>query len=382
MASHSPLTVAGLKAFDAAYDSTNEDLALQSRGAFIKAFPIRKLAGMTIDQYVIGLQSPTFCSYVEAKTRHWAAIQGSPAFKFGVYFGKTKSDPHKRYHSTRKFGNNAEEAFTAVKAALLELVHEGAKNKPDFAAIDANPLSQMFKAKILSLYFPGRFLAVCSKEALELLAGETDLPDDLRYSEIQNRLLDVKADNHVTRVWSNPRFMRFLYDTYVRQKSKKLSVDRKPRKKAHRKVNFEDIQTQRGAIGKKAEKFALQWERDRLIGAELAHLIDDIDDRTDCPSYGYDFLSHTSAKKPRYIEVKSISKHSRRHRFFLSDNEHTVSCSPEHRNAYYFYLVALNDKGKPVELTPWLAANLYATADIAPASYTVLFDLEDSLKDE
>jgi Domain of unknown function (DUF3883) len=382
MAGRSPFTLAALNAFDAAYDTANEDLALQSRGAFLKAFPIRQLAGMTIDQYVIGLQSPTFCSYVEAKTRHWAAIQGSPAFKFGVYFGKTKSDPHKRYHPTRKFGNNAEEAFAAVKASRLELVHEGAKRKPDFAAIDANPLSQMFKAKILSLYFADRFLAVCSTEPLELLAGETGLPDNLHRSEIQNRLLDVKADNPITRSWSNPKFMRFLYDTYVRQEPKEPGADKKPRKKTHRKVNFEDIQAQRGDIGKKAEKFALQWEKDRLIGAELAHLIDDIDDRTDRPGYGYDFFSHTSARKPRYIEVKSISKHSGQHRFFLSDNEHTVSCSPEHRNAYYFYLVAFNGEGEPVELTPRLAANLYATADIAPASYTVLFDLEHSLKDE
>jgi hypothetical protein len=382
MASRSPFTVATLDAFDATYDTANEDLALQSRGAFLKAFPIRQLAGMTLDQYVIGLQSPTFCSYVEAKTRHWATIQGSPAFKFGVYFGKTKSDPRKRYHPTRKFGNNAEEAFAAVKAALLELVHEGAKSKPDFVTIDANPLSQMFKAKILSLYFPDRFLAVCSKELLELLAGKTGLPDNLPYSEIQNRLLDIKVKNSITRLWSNPKFMRFLYGTYVPQKPRKLGANKKPRKKTHRKVNFEDIQTQRGAIGKKAEKFALQWEKDRLIGAELAHLVDDIDDRTDRPSYGYDFLSHTSAKKPRYIEVKSISKHSGQRRFFLSDNEHSVSCSPEHRNAYYFYLVAFNGEGEPVELTPRLAANLYATADIAPASYTALFDLEDSLEDE
>jgi hypothetical protein len=381
MTGRSPFSVSALKTFDTDFDTASEDLALQSRGAFLKAFPIRRLAGMTIDQYVIGLQSPTFCSYVEAKTRYWAAIQGSPAFKFGLYYGKTKSDPDKRYHPTRKFGRNAEEAFAAVKAALLELVHEGAKSKPEFAAIDANPLSQMFKAKILSLYFPDRFLAVCSTEHLELLAGETDLPDNLHRSEIQNRLLDVKADNPITRAWSNTKFMRFLYDTYVPKKSKKPGADKKPRKKTHRKVNFEDIQAQRGAIGKKAESFALQWEKDRLNGAGLAHLIDHIDDRTDRPSYGYDFLSHTSVKKPRYIEVKSISKRRGQHQFFLSDNERTVSCSPEHRNAYYFYLVAFNE-GEPVGLRPRLAASLYATADIAPASYTVLFDLEDMLKDE
>ena len=48
-------------------------------------------------------------------------------------------------------------------------------------AFDANRLSQMFNAKILSLYFPNRFLAVCSKEALEVLAGETGPDGDLRW---------------------------------------------------------------------------------------------------------------------------------------------------------------------------------------------------------
>jgi hypothetical protein len=382
MAPRSPFTVAALKAFDAAYDPASEDLALQSRGAFLKAFPIRQLAGMTIGQYVIGLKSPTFCAYVEGKTRHWAAVAGSPAFKFGVYFGKTKSDPRKRYHSTRKFGNNAEEAFAAVKAALLALVHEGAKSAPDFAVIDANPLSQMFKAKILSLYFPDRFLAVCSAEHLETLGGEVGLPDGLYRSEYQNRLLGVKTDNPTTRIWSYPKFMRFLFDTYVRKERKTPDVTPKLRKKSHRKINFEDIQDQRGAIGKKAEEFALRWEKDRLHGANLATLIAAIEDRRERPGYGYDFLSHTAARQPRFIEVKSVSKIGQQHRFFLSDNEYTVSLSPEHRDSYYFYLVSFDGKGQPHELTPRLAADLYPGAEIAPASYTVLCDLDNSLRDD
>jgi hypothetical protein len=66
-----------------------------------------------------------------------------------------------------------------VKAALLDLVALGATDHPDFAAIGANPLSQMFKAKILSLYFPERFLAVCSSEHLEMLGEIMDFPEGL-----------------------------------------------------------------------------------------------------------------------------------------------------------------------------------------------------------
>jgi hypothetical protein len=104
--------------------------------------------------------------------------------------------------------------------------------------------------------------------------------------------------------------------------------------------------------------------------------------RRERPGYDYDFLSHTAAGQPRFIEVKAISKHGWQHRFFLLDNEHAVSCSPEHRGHYYFYLVSFDAEGQPVELTPRLAANLYMSADIAPASYTVLVDLENSSKEK
>jgi hypothetical protein len=370
-----------MASFEAEYDASREDLALQSRGAFLKAFPLKRLGDLTVDTYVIGLQSPTFCSYVEAKTRYWAAIQGSPAFKFGIYFGRTKSDPNKQYHWTRKFGNSAEGAFVAVKTALLNLVREGARSTPDFAILDKNPLSQMFKAKILSLYFPERFLAVCGKEHLEVIGGELGLPDNGLWSEIQSKLIDVKKENSVTSGWSNPKFMRFLVDTYIPKKHKPPEPVRVPRKKIHRKVNFEDIHNQRGIIGKRAEEFALKWEKNRLIGAGLEHLINKIEDRRERPSYGYDFLSHTTAKHPRFIEVKAVSMQGEQHRFFLSENEHTVSCSSEHSGAYYFYLVSFDGERRPFELTPRLAASLYPAAEIATASYTVLVDLENSPKE-
>lgn len=108
--------------------------------------------------------------YVEVKTRYWSAIQGATAFKFGIYFGRVKSDSQEKYQFT---------VFAAVKG-VTELVREGAQNKHDFAVIDGNPLSSMFKAKILSLYFPGRFLAVCNPDHLDLLARGLD---DLSRSE-------------------------------------------------------------------------------------------------------------------------------------------------------------------------------------------------------
>lgn len=377
MPTRSSLVSAQLQAFDHTYDVTHEDIAAQTRGEFLKAFPLGSLPKITLDEYVIGHQQPTFCAHVEAKTRPWANIQGATAEKFGIYFGKTKSDPNRIYRFTRRFGATKEDAFQSVKNALLELIRLGQASDLDFEAIDINPLSQMFKAKILSLYFPERFLNVCSAEHLEILGTELGYDEDRPASEYQHRLILAKLSNGITQAWSNPKFMAFLYAKYMNIGRKPVAAVQKPRKKAaHQKVNFEDVQNQRDAIGKAAEEFALEWEKQRLDGVGLPHLISKIEDRRDRPGYGYDFLSHTAQRQQRYIEVKAVRKlpNGEGHRFFLSDNERTVSESVVHRRAYFFYLVFFGRDGKPEDLRPICAQELYQKCEVSPASYVVRFD--------
>src|SRR6185437_2589479 len=91
-------------------------MASRSRGAFLQTFPVNRLPYLTLESYVIGLQSPTFCDYVEVKTRSWAIIQGATAFN---YYGRTKSDKTEKYRFTSKFGTTEEEAFAAVSRLCL-----------------------------------------------------------------------------------------------------------------------------------------------------------------------------------------------------------------------------------------------------------------------
>ena len=287
--------------FDAEYDSSHEDSALQTRGLFIRKFPLRSLDKLTLDEYVVGHNDPSFCNLVESGTKAWANIQGATSFKFGICFGRTKSDPIRKYRFTEKFGIHQTEAFAAVKAALLDLVALGATDHPDFAAIGANPLFQMFKAKILSLYFPERFLAVCSSEHLEMLGEIMGFPEGLPFSQYQNLLLEAKHGNPTTRKWSEPKFMAYLYKVYVRGERAIEPPIEKPRVKKHRRVDFEEMQKQKAEIGRLAEEYALKWEKERLAGARLEHLISKIEDRRDRPGYGHDFLSYSIDNDRRYI---------------------------------------------------------------------------------
>lgn len=74
--------------FDAAYNSSHEDKARQTRGVFIQRFPPYTLQKLTLDEYVVGHGNASFCNLVESGTKEWANIQGATSFKFGIYYGE------------------------------------------------------------------------------------------------------------------------------------------------------------------------------------------------------------------------------------------------------------------------------------------------------
>ena len=84
-----------LLSFDENHNTEHEDDALHAGAEFLELFPKKSLQTLTLNDYVIGLDRPTFCHFVEVKTRYWARITGATAFKFGIYYGRTKSDPKK-----------------------------------------------------------------------------------------------------------------------------------------------------------------------------------------------------------------------------------------------------------------------------------------------
>lgn len=365
--------------FEKTFDTAYEDKAVGTRGKFLRSYPLSQLKNITLDEYVIGNGTASFCAYVEAKTKAWANMQGATANKFGIYFGKTRSDPKIKYRFTKKFGETKNEAFNGVKNALLSLVKAG--KLKNFSEIDANPLSQMFKAKILSLYFPDIYLNICSSEHLEQIALEMGIPEQQFVSEYQHLLVEKKLANTITKDWSNPKFMSFLYAKFIRDdlNTPPSAIVKKPRKKSRRRVNFEDIAANRDAIGKASEEFAIEWEKNRLIGLGYQGLVAKIEDRRDIPSYGYDYLSFSAPGHERYIEVKSVGRDRKEDcfRFYLSENELSTSKSDESCSDYYFYLVLFGKDGKPCDLLARHAKEFYASSEINPCAYVVRFDLED-----
>lgn len=363
--------------FSATYDELWEDEAHMQRGEFLKRFPLDSLKSLTLKKYAIGQnKGQTFCHWVEPGTEKWARINGATASKFGIYYGKDANGSERRFRYTQKFAGdlplNGEDVkvFSIIHKELLTLIELG--RNLNFKAIDDNRLSQMLKAKILSLYFGDLYLPICSKDILLDLAQQLDI-DSESPSAVQYKLLQLKHEQPIFHGWSNLKFTGFLLQRVaggltdvappqskaVPYKPKIINLDVEP--------NFETLAMQAREKGEKSERFALEREKVRLQSRGLQNLIPKILDRTKRPRYGYDFDSFSGIDDPRYIEVKTFTRSS----FFLSANELRIAQSEEKGKCYFFYLVTYDGDGEPTDCLVYRAADVLSWCDITPQNFMV-----------
>lgn len=382
------LLVEDAKKFALIYDNRLEDNADAQRGEFLERFPLESLPNLKLNDYVIGSKAKgTFCYWAEPGTDMWARIMGASATKFGIYFGKTNKDPTKRYRYTKKFAGDLPlegaqaQVYKNVHTQLLNLLDRG--RALDFLAVDQNPLSPMFKAKVLSLYFKDLYLPICSEDILRDVAQDIKFDSDSP-SEIQHQALQLRNKLEVFRDWHNLKLSKFLRwraagvlegteapEPKQPQKwTKTPNLDYEP--------DFNELAKKAREKGEKSEHFAREWEERRLVSRGLGALVSRIQDRTKQPRHGFDFQSFTTAKVKRYIEVKTFSGS----RFFLSANELRRAQEDEIGPNYYFYLVTYDKKGEPESCHSFRAADVLERCQLKPQNFIVVapkgFEKHDS----
>jgi len=252
------------------YDDRLEDDADAQRGEFLKRFPLESVPNLKLDEYAIGTKARgTFCYWAEPGTDTWARITGASSTKFGIYFGKTNKDPTRRYRYTKKFAGNLPlegaqaKVYRNVHAQLINLLDRG--RALDFPAVDRNPLSPMFKAKILSLYFKDLYLPICSEDILRDVALDIEF-DSISPSEIQHQALLIRNKSPVFRDWHNLKLTKFLLRRVAgelegikalkpnqpQKRTKVLNLDHEP--------DFDELAKRAREKGEKSERFARKWE--------------------------------------------------------------------------------------------------------------------------
>lgn len=104
--------------------------AKELQAKFVTDYPLKRILNLSLDEYVIGkgASNRSFCYRIEREMDVLGRILGSPADRFGVYYGKAKSSKNssKDYQFARRWGTNHIEAFAAVKQAIVDLLNAAA----------------------------------------------------------------------------------------------------------------------------------------------------------------------------------------------------------------------------------------------------------------
>lgn len=342
------------------------------RDAFTSYFNSNKIAQMHVDDFVIGKGENNFCRKLERDLDGLGRIIGSTAFKFGVYFGRTKSDPNYIYRYTKIWGNNYKDAYKKISLAIIKLLEDG-KNE-DINAITKSRISPMFKGKILSTYYPERYLNVFSDDHLKyfLKAFDLDTTKSLSADPVIKRdiLLNFKNNDIVMKDWNTDMFSVFLYNFYPKRPIKSITEvendiltdyfnpqfpsnphgseielnilpyaysNKNTGELYNSKPDYEKINRLNKKLGDRGEKVVLDFEIKKLEQCgkfELAKKVDRVSLKSD--NLGYDILSFNEDGQERFIEVKATSSKVTDANFFLTINE--LKTAQENDN-YYIYMV-------------------------------------------
>jgi hypothetical protein len=336
---------------------------LQTR--FVADYPLRKIPNLTLDEYVIGKgpKNRSFCYRIEREMDTIGIILGSTSFKFGAYFGHTKSDQLDKYRFAKRWGASVDEAFKSVKRAIVELLT--ADLNGDLVTIANNPLSSLFKGKILFIYNPKKYAPIYSEAHLKHFIAKLNLRGPFECeADMQRALMEYRAQWPELRAQHPALYMWLLYEIFPYRSKNGFSeedsspepildeslkgaqfiseipasrIESKNTTKAHGVGDYEDDLRKRRRIGDRGEHLVLALEKARLIQAKkpkLAERVMHISQETD--SAGYDILSFEEDGNERPIEVKATTGKNLDRGFYISSNE--VEKAAELPN-YHLYIV-------------------------------------------
>lgn len=194
--------------------------AEQVRKEVVETFNREKLKVLTLEEYAIGhSDNANFCYCMEIKLRELGNIQGGFARKFAVYYSASGNE----YAWTRWTKGD----FSVVRDMLVDLYDAGARH--DVAAIISNEFSPMFKGKILSTYFPERYVNVFAEYHLIYFLEQLDISYDKKMNVVIFRelLMDYKNAQKELAELSAVEFGNLLYGYFGSPSEKEVTRNRK-----------------------------------------------------------------------------------------------------------------------------------------------------------
>lgn len=350
------------------YDSYCNDIEkdLEAREYFIKKFTLSNIMNMTLEEFVIGRADiddngrDTFCYLIERSMQKLGDMRGSFVNKFGVWYSKEERE----YKYTKKFGESLENAFEKLKQELCFLLVNA--NNDNYEEISKCEITNIFKGKILSTYYPEKYLCIFDEEDVDKFLNILDIQYDIHQINTLEKkkvlLQKYKDNNKLLKDYSDYYFVLFLYKTFKKELrtnntiSGEIDYDiefvdfeyiRKHEVKSKntyrsRETDYEKINRNKKDIGNRGENAVLQNEINKLKSLKLHDLAEQVC-ICDNDAIGYDINSFDEKGNEIHIEVKTNSNNKTYLDFYITENE--LKHLMDDENYYIYYL--FNIKGKP-----------------------------------
>jgi hypothetical protein len=197
----------------------NIDKRETGRLSFISKFPLNTIKDLSIDQYVQGTDENSFCYWLEFK-KILFGIGGGNASKFGVYKAKD-GNYYSSYGKNKKqlTGQELDDFFSNIKSGILKALEYTSNDQIDKIKTIDIPLWNMVLQKILSIYYPDKFITIGASDVLIECARDIKLNG-----------VELKAENSIEinyeckkalsslpeyKDWSYEEIGSFIWETYL-----------------------------------------------------------------------------------------------------------------------------------------------------------------------
>lgn len=195
------------KTYESTYKTDDEELRLE----FIKQFPIESLENLKLERYALGKQPNNMCWWLEFHTVPLGSIKGGNAKKFKIYY----SSKDGKWIYPNHF-SNVEEAWIELRKSIFNFINNFRVGK--YELLDDNSMissMNMFKTKLLYMYFPEKLLPVYSldhiKKLLKYFGYKDDAIRDLNIVKANMELKKIQSNIDEFKNWDGLKFMRFIY---------------------------------------------------------------------------------------------------------------------------------------------------------------------------
>ena len=186
--------------------------AYKQREMFLGLFPVERIPSLSLYDYVFAKSGygnrNSFCCLMKSGLEDIAHTGDAMPDIYGIYYkGGTELKLSRTYQ--KLWGNDFDNAFKTIKSEIYQLLVSIGND--DYSIIGSIHLESRFLHKILAVYFPGKFLPICTLsmrdevcEAMEIGIGQGR---DMIFDNI--RLRELKESREATRCWDNEVFLGF-----------------------------------------------------------------------------------------------------------------------------------------------------------------------------